>query len=934
MYTYRIKSAETLGTFLLFIHQREQDTKTTSYEDAKKFAETGFQSQSDTNVHGSLLVAMQLLLHPSLLESSTPTPDAKLQALAATLRSSMRSNFHSFARCILGFKSSPSSYIQTTVIALIPVLAKFDLACGATENSKPMFTALCAECVEYLMRDCIDNPSSPHQKSAYNSLGELCFTLGSAGAIMPQLLDDIITKLFTFIAAPSSSSDAASNDAALQSLGMIFKAAAASESKKLFPQLEKLAGMAPFMFQGGLSRTLITTLEIICKIVEDLDSSLNLNDPAQDVSETPKKREKGGEMARSVIQSLLFREVDKILRAHANVTNVLSFRGGSPVSSPTSNRPRRNSNHPSSLSSSPSSSIFPGANLLPSSLINTLSSSLSLPSPKQHSPAIASSPFSLGATVASSEDSSLVALALETLQSFDFYTKHPGGRPLVLKTVREAVICCLDDEDRFIRKAATIACCKILDGSLDDAALFSAIRNSASTDAVVISVLERLLMVGVADENELIRVSVFSSITPRLDPYVAQSENLTCLLDAVNDESVEVCSAAMAVIARLAKHTPNVIMPQLRKILIQLLRQLEQNEDYRLRENSINRLRENSIILLTELIKGAQFLLKPYIDAILNPLLRQLDVDDVDAFAVAALGELSQVSPECIAPHTDVLLTKISSLILVKDAVKKQTMALKALGQIVSTTGCVIVPYLSHPELLDGIIAIIQTNDSVSAKLRCEATRAFGILGVADPAKLKAMHRRLLEMSQSHHTLAHHAAPHEESSPSSANPVSRESMDTISSIEDTDIRRFLSSLGANANNMLLSSNQQMTNHGHHQPHPHHHRPHNHHQKSRHNSAAHLHRLSTSNHHSHHHGHNSSWTYNTHKQSSHLIAYHQQDNNNNTTTNDDNPATPSSTSLDSIFNSPMKLEEYYPAITINSLVNVLRDSMLNSHHEQV
>ena len=60
-------------------------------------------------------------------------------------------------------------------------------------------------------------------------------------------------------------------------------------------------------------------------------------------------------------------------------------------------------------------------------------------------------------------------------------------------------------------------------------------------------------------------------------------------------------------------------------------------------------------------------------------------------------------------------------------------MALKALGQIVSTTGCVISPYLSHPELLDGLINIIQSPNTHNFELRCEATRAFGILGVADP---------------------------------------------------------------------------------------------------------------------------------------------------------------------------------------------------------
>jgi phosphatidylinositol kinase/protein kinase (PI-3 family) len=133
------------------------------------------------------------------------------------------------------------------------------------------------------------------------------------------------------------------------------------------------------------------------------------------------------------------------------------------------------------------------------------------------------------------------------------------------------------------------------------------------------------------------------------------------------------------------------------------------------------------------------------------------------------------VDSECITPHIDLLLTKVAKLIDEKGKVKKQVRiqtnnpegshaftpsiltyasnpsqekALKALGQIVGTTGCVVRPYLTHPELLDGIISIIQKTDNTSDELRQEATRAFGILGVANPDKLKSMHRRLLEAAQ------------------------------------------------------------------------------------------------------------------------------------------------------------------------------------------
>jgi hypothetical protein len=66
--------------------------------------------------------------------------------------------------------------------------------------------------------------------------------------------------------------------------------------------------MAPYMFKGGLSKTLITTLEVICKIVEDLDKDMkSQSEQTKSEGATKKKAEKGGEMARGVIQSLLFK---------------------------------------------------------------------------------------------------------------------------------------------------------------------------------------------------------------------------------------------------------------------------------------------------------------------------------------------------------------------------------------------------------------------------------------------------------------------------------------------------------------------------------------------------------------------------------------------------------------------------------------------------
>jgi FKBP12-rapamycin complex-associated protein len=508
---------------------------------------------------------------------------------------------------------------------------------------------------------------------------------------MPKtMLDQIIEVIFNCFKGDSDRFC----ESALQALGMVVRSM--RQKGKNNKLSNELVFLVPSLFKGGLSHNLIMTLEVICKNIEE---------------------------ARGVIQSRLFTEVDSVLRNHT-FQDMVAIGG---PGSPNSQALRR----AQSIGRPASQSLFQR----PADIAAVLSSAFATTSK------LVGSSHIMDLVAPTDQASRLVVLALHTLHTFDFYTKHQQGAHQVLKTIKESVINCLDDDDKYIRKSATVTCCKILHNSLDEKSeLRKAKRVSSNTENTVLEVMERLLMVGVADDIEEIRLAVFQTISPRLDPYVAKSENLNCLLDAINDESVHVCSSAMGVIARLAYHSPTVIMPQLRKILVQLLRQLEHNDD--------TRLLENSIVLLTELIKGANLLLKPYIEAILSPLLMQLELEEVDAFAVAAIGELSMVDSACIVPHVDVLLSKIIKLIDEKGAAKKQTMALRALGQIVGTTGCVITPYLSHPDLLDGIISIIQKSDSVSHKLRCEATRAFGILGVADPNKLKAMNRRLLETAE------------------------------------------------------------------------------------------------------------------------------------------------------------------------------------------
>jgi serine/threonine-protein kinase mTOR len=79
---------------------------------------------------------------------------------------------------------------------------------------------------------------------------------------------------------------------------------------------------------------------------------------------------------------------------------------------------------------------------------------------------------------------------------------------------------------------------------------------------------------------------------------------------------------------------------------------------------------------------------------------------------------------------------------------------------------------------------------------------------------------------------------------------------------------------------------------------------------------------------------SNWTYNTHKQSSHLVAYHQNEDQVHVNSNKTFKKTGKSNfESHELLLSPLSLEEYYPAVAINALVNILTNPMLKSHHKQ-
>ena len=126
----------------------------------------------------------------------------------------------------------------------------------------------------------------------------------------------------------------------------------------------------------------------------------------------------------------------------------------------------------------------------------------------------------------------------------------------------------------------------------------------------------------VTDEMPGIRLAVLHALDTRLDKYLGQTELLDTLFLLLNDEVFQIRDLAISVLGRLSNRNPAVVMPFLRKVLIQLLLELKQfNED------TLDL--ERSCVLLRRLISSAAKLVKPYVGPILlvlEPKLRSVEV--------------------------------------------------------------------------------------------------------------------------------------------------------------------------------------------------------------------------------------------------------------------------------------------------------------------
>uniref|UniRef100_A0A2P2LTC6 Serine/threonine-protein kinase TOR n=2 Tax=Rhizophora mucronata TaxID=61149 RepID=A0A2P2LTC6_RHIMU len=327
--------------------------------------------------------------------------------------------------------------------------------------------------------------------------------------------------------------------------------------------------------------------------------------------------------------------------------------------------------------------------------------------------------------------STLVQLALQTLADFNF-----KGHEL-LEFARESVVVYLDDEDGMTRKDAAFCCCKLVANSFSSviSPQFGTSRSSRTGGKrrrLVEELVEKLLIVAVADADVAVRHSIFDSLVKNrgFDDFLAQADSLSAVFAALNDEVFVVREFAISVAGRLSEKNPAYVLPALRRHLIQLLTYLEQSAD--------NKCREESAKLLGCLIRNCERLILPYIAPIHKALVaRLLEGTGVNANngiisgVLVTVGDLARVGGSAMRQYLPELMPLIVEALLDGAAAAKREVAVATLGQVVQSTGYVITPYNEYPQLLGLLLKLL--NGELVWSTRREVLKVLGIMGALDP---------------------------------------------------------------------------------------------------------------------------------------------------------------------------------------------------------
>ena len=350
-----------------------------------------------------------------------------------------------------------------------------------------------------------------------------------------------------------------------------------------------------------------------------------------------------------------------------------------------------------------------------------------------------------------------LVLSLRTLGSFGKGRGEKityGSCVTLLPFVRDVVASYLNHPSSDVRREAASTCCLLLlpkqtatsslarmgrspthsnslvglQPKVSSSGLILQMRLGGASGALVEEVLQKLLTAVVSDLSPLVRNCIVRALDARYDPYLVQAHHLPPLFMLLQDESLAVRAAALRLLGRLAILNPAPILPDLRRVLVELILELRCGGD-------TGGGRESAIRLLVVFLQGDALgrLVQPFLPAIIEALPLKGAPPRLASASLEALGELAQVTGKEMTPWIQQLLPHILDTMQDQSSSNKQRTSMKTLGQIAGGTGYVITPYLDFPQLLPIAADILPATKRAPWALRREVIRTLGILGALDP---------------------------------------------------------------------------------------------------------------------------------------------------------------------------------------------------------
>jgi serine/threonine-protein kinase mTOR len=321
-----------------------------------------------------------------------------------------------------------------------------------------------------------------------------------------------------------------------------------------------------------------------------------------------------------------------------------------------------------------------------------------------------------------------LVLGLETLSSFGGTmgkVATSGGIVPLLPFVKDVASQYLSHPSFEVRRASALTCCSLLIPHGTPVG-----KQIGSYSGVFVEfVLKKLVQTAISDPSPGVRLCVVRALDMRYDTYLCQLHHLQELFLLLQDESLATRAAGLSLLGRLAAKNPGPVLPVLRKLLIDIMMELQCGV-------GTGRVREEATRLLVVFLraKPLQRLVPPVLPTLVATLpLNKAAPPRLASASLEALGELAQATGRGLKPWLKDVVPHVLEIMEDRSSASKQRTGLRTLGQIAGSTGYVIRPYLDYPQLLSQATEILPATKRAPWSLRREVIRTLGILGALDP---------------------------------------------------------------------------------------------------------------------------------------------------------------------------------------------------------